>query len=607
MTERSPIGCGRFSMVRFTVRDLAIAAGLAALMLFARRETLTLPPYQDQATGYWTEADFLADTSFNYYELLYGVNHYMDYPPGPRSYMISILPTLLAALMKLVPSVPAQIVIVRSLSFFIGGLLVVVLYRCVRHWTGPAGALAVCCVYATLPLFLTQLEIMGMDVPLALAMTLSLLALMDQAFLVAAAWGIVAFAFKATGLLAFMVALTYLALVLMLGWRLKRLADVRGLSAAFVMNAVLLAALWGVVRWGDTSVSILSGYEWPAILKPPYSIITLTPELGILGIVAASLTMWRIFEVFVQKEAKEWLGGVFDFIGTDRVASIAWIALIGLVASSWLFIYTPRYVFCVVPILFVVLAREVFARPSLRPWIVPVCLVLASFNLANAHGRLYPPVSLFRAEAFDQIASLTPRLCVFTERSREYLSDHRSNVAAVRQLEREHEASPIFAAIPYLFALENPALGYVTNSLRAYDATSFDAAIGHFLDLYAPQQGEPETEDPIFVLYGDSRLTVPAPEDGDELLYIDALDPPLQIYRKRLPAGLRGDRSGLEDWYVRNTWSTQWAAERISSRSGYLLSHGKRDRLLRELKEALENTPDDPVLLENGRRLLEDP
>jgi hypothetical protein len=577
-------------------RDALAVAALALALLVWRRETLFLPGYQDQSSGPWTEAKFLADSSFNYYALRYEVNHYMDFPPGPRCYMISVLPTLLALWMKLVPDVTFQIAGARVASFLCGALTVVLLYRVIRSWAPRTGALAVCAAFATLPSFVTQVEIMGMDVPLAPLMLLSLTSLMQHRFAAAAAWAAVAFAVKASGMLAVLVAIAYLAMLWILGRGRIDPGLQRAAARAFGLNAALLAAIWAVVLWGDTSLQLRSTFPWPRLLKPPLSIVTQTPELGVLALVAALSAAMRIgprLRAIPRGDVRERL---VEILLKERAVVVSWIALAGLVLASGVYMYTSRYAYCVMSLLFLVVAREFFARPRWAGWTTTAACAMAAFNLANASGAFYPSPTTFGRADFDRIPGLTTRLCVFTERSREYLADHRSNIRALAALNAQPLDTPIFAPVPYLFLMRNPAAGYVDRPLRAYDATRFETAIQQFLDLYAPESGEPCPVDPAVLYYGDSRVSVPKPGPRDAVLYRDDLDPPLLIYAKRIPPELRGDRDALEQWYLDESWDSSLVGPRFRVRADYLLRRGLADRFARELRQALTIRPDDAQL-----------
>lgn len=569
----------------------AAATALVAIVLLAwKHEALLLPPYQDQANGYWLEADFLAATNFDFYALRYGANHHMDMPPGPRSYMISVVPAAVAVLIKTVPYATARIVLVRVFTFLCGAWLIVAVYLLLRRWLPPMSAGLLCLGLATLPAFVVQLQISGMDVPLACAMLLSLVALARGQYVWSAVLAMAAFAIKATGQLATLTAFSYLAIHLTFGRRLMSASERRAAWRGLAINGVLAVIQFALIAWGDTSAALLAGYAWPRALRPPYAIVTLTPDVGVLLLVAAMGTVVVVHRGWIRARGAAILERTWQVIEAERLLVVCWIAVAGLLASSALFVYTPRYVFCVLPAIVLLLGRVLAESFPLRGAVFAVACLLPVANLANSGGRLFPPVDLFDKESFERIPSLTPRLCWFTERSDEYLREHRSTMRAIQFL-AQHDGAPIFMAVPYRFLLSNPVLGFVQSPVPPYDATSFEHTIQTFLDVYAPLEGAPMDENPIFVFFGDSLITLPPPEKGDTVLLDDGLEPPLLIYRKALPEGLRGSRQDLEAWYLEKTWGHTWVLARVENRLPYLVKTGQFDRWEDELAQARQLFP----------------
>ena len=82
---------------------MARCGRIVAIMFFitvARWEIIDSPPYYDFAIGIWPEAQFLADTNFDYHRLRYEENHALDVQGGPRSYITSVIPRLLSLLLQ---------------------------------------------------------------------------------------------------------------------------------------------------------------------------------------------------------------------------------------------------------------------------------------------------------------------------------------------------------------------------------------------------------------------------------------------------------------------------------------------------------------------------
>ncbi|MBY0587267.1 hypothetical protein K2X85_08835 [bacterium] len=581
-----------------TLRDAVILMVLAGILLYWRRETLFLPPYQDQAAGYWTEADFLADTSFDYHRLRYGVNHYMDLPPGPRSYMISIIPTMLALLMKIIPDATQQIVVVRCLSFLIGAGILWVVFTALFPAIGGIRAALVSLFVLSLPSFMVQIEILGMDPPLALLMTIGFICIAQENFKRASVWGSLAFFVKATGQLVSLVAITYIVGALVITSTGRDVQRKQRLWVGLLIHCAILAAQTAIISWGDTSASLLATFDWPMVLKPPVAILLLTPEIGMMIIVVAWLTVMRMPNFLVLPINQYWREIVI-FWDSNRIVMVCWIAVLGMLVSSYLFIYTPRYFFCILPIFFITVAIELFFIRRHNYVYFPIIAIFAAFNFANVSGRFYPDVSTFFVTGFSQLSSLTPRLCVFTERSREYLKDHRSTIALIKQLEDHHSGTPVFAPIPYEFYLRNPALGYVSKPLNTFSATTLTEAMMGLKRLYSESDrsgGINHSLRPIMIYFGDSRLAVPRPTEDADWVYRDRLEPSLLAYRLHLPEeSLRSERE-LEEWFLDETWSRDWMKDRLLKRADYLFRSGRLSRLEKEIEQVFIAYPNDQML-----------
>jgi hypothetical protein len=582
------------------IASLAIAIAL----LTWRHETLWLPPFQDQAVGYWKEASFLADSHFDYYRLRYHENHYMDDKSGPRSYMISLIPTVVAGLMSFASDPATVIVIVRLMSFGLAGYIGWFVFRHLQEPLGRFDAALVTASLLTLPTFITQVEIMGMDVPLTVALLLSLSAMVRGKVALSLAWAAAAFAAKATGQLVSLVGITF--------WICQGLAqpsEPTGRSWRWHLGTVLcylglFVLEAGILAWGDTSVAYLAIDSWPWILKPTASLPNLTPDIGILLVVGlvATIRAFGILGMFPQDRSawrslfqspRGWWARAWRI---DPWLAVCWITILGLLASSALYIYTPRYVFCSLPCLFIVLGRSLLSARVSIPFARVLLVGLILFNLANADGRYLPNISPYGREVFDEIPGLTPRSNAFTERSREYLKEHRSSLAAATVLEGRFPQHPIFAPVPTLFYLDDPRLGYVHTDLDLHDASLFRFAIQAFVDLYATAPGKPSVPWPVLVEYAHSRTTLPGPEPNDEILYEDSIEPPLRVYVKSIPDAVRADRRQLEDWYLDRTWDNRWMVSRLVGRFDFLLQTGRADRLRRELTQALHRHPHHPTL-----------
>lgn len=577
-------------------------------LLVWQNDVLWLPPWQDQAVGWWTEADYLASSKFAYLELLYEENHFMDTEPGPRSYMISVLPTLLALGMLAISHVPTLIVTLRVTTFMLGALLVVGTGHVISASGTPRWlAVLFCAALATTPLFVVQLDVMGMDVPLAVVMFANAALLWRRRWQAASLMSLAAFALKATGQLMTFAGITYLALRLICGWQQangsQRRAELWGVAA----HVVVLFIQWAIVSWGDTSVVYLTSGDWPENLQTANSLRINTPDIAVLlaaGLLLMALHVESLWRARWRSGCSAWssmVGAARHIVLEEPRLLLSWILLAGLIAASLQFIFTARYVFCVMPFLYIVLGRPWLGATTLAHRVTAAAVVLLILaNLVNQEGRFCADLLTARgADVFDGLPGLTPRSCMYSERSREYLRDHLSNVAAFEMLDRKYADHPIFVASPNVFLLSRPRLGHVRHNLEVIDASLWTKALAGFREVMLRPEPAGGRRDPIMVWFGHAKVTLPPPELGDEILYDDSdknPDAPMVIYMKHLPADVPRRPAALDEWYIAHTWSPEFAVFRARERQAYLADTGRLGRALWEIDQAVALLPENEEL-----------
>ncbi len=576
----------------------ALLCGLA--LLAWRHETLAMPPYQDQAAGYWTEAAFLADTGFDYYRLRYLERHYMDEVPGPRSYMVSVWPTLLAVLMRVFPDPAVNIVVARLFSFALGGALLALLHVLLRARLGAGHALWPVLVLATTPAFVTQVELMGLDVPLTVVMLLSAWALTAERFQTAALLGLLAFFIKATGQIMNLVGLAYCLLLLAGGPNWERTYR-RRLLLGSAANLALFGLEECVLLWGDTSAALMALAPWPAILKPPRAIWVTTPDLAVLlgvSLLGFLLFLWSYFGAAgTNRDGAVWQRAAWaKVLRAEPLLAISALLVVGLLLMSRLVMYMPRYFFCGMPFLTCLWAITWLGRLRLQRLVQIALLGLVAFNLANADGRYFPSIAAWGHAEFAAVPTYAPRTCAFSERSREYLADHRATVELARKLAASAGKRPVFAESPLHFLLTNPRLGYVDRSLDSHDAVEFELALQQLLEIYGTGAEARTRPDPVFVRLLQTRTTLPGPQAADRVVWHDDLEPPMTAYVKRIPADARGNPQRLVEWFLDETWQTDWPAARLHERLGFLLRTRRFDRLRSDLDDVARRHPTDASL-----------
>ena len=568
---------------------LAFLLAWGALVAW-RHEVLPLPPYYETAMGLFREADFLVDTHFDYERLR------SREPPvnegGAHSYVVSALPTLLALLMMASSTPTVTAVVAHLISFAAAAVVVVALAWLVARRSDPWYGVAIAAAAITTPLVITQVELIGMDVPMAACVLLAVAAVVEGRYALSALACLSAFFMKSTGLIASVAIILYLACA----WSMSRLAGDNfsaGNSAGAERRGMLRGAFWnllalvvgiGIYAWGDVHSRLMRvGFagDWIAHAW------RICPDLLVLAIVTVLLgfaTLGRRLWHARQAEAS-WRVIARDWLFYDAALPLALLLVIGDLAAMRLYarVFVIRYVLLAVPLLYLLLAAIVY-RPRLGRWNLLLPVALLALNVYNADGKLFPA------------AGGHARHCAPLERSREYLEDHRSQIAAMRELAAQNDAVPILAGYPFSHYLSFPRLGYVNRPLSGYAIMPLVAPT--FRSVYDLLRDQPQRLRIISVDNPSHRvgsIYAPPPAPGDRIVYDDHQDSPLVIYDCDL-AAVAAQPGGLEAWYLEHLWGG--AIDRHGSsvwqvRAEELVAVGRSDLAIRLLERRGAAVPDD--------------
>jgi Flp pilus assembly protein TadD len=508
---------------------------LLAALAIARWEIIDSPPYYDFALGLFTEANYLVETDFDYYRLRYFEKVGND--GGPRVYMISIAPTLLALLMKLVASTRVVLTIGHLATFASATALILGTFALLRPYAGVWPAAAGVALMATTPLVSTQFDMLGIDLPMTAAAVISILLATRNRLLAANAAALLAFAIKPTGIIAAGGLLLHeLGRVLAGGNSSPRRARWRFASAAALTLGILLLELLAY-RWSGLNQRLRELATGTGYLA---AVLSLCPDQFAIAVISALGTI-----VYVQRARRrkgESEPRETSLPSDSGLLLVAWAMLGATVAAivAYAGVYSVRYLLLGIPFLFVIFTLTVLARLKART-LAAATAALVVFNLANWNGYFFPDVSVF------------PRHCSRLERSHEYLADHRSNIAAVRLLEECCQSDFIVAGFPFPYYLSYPRLGYVSTPLRGYSINPFWG--DRFPSVARLFDGMPSRL--VFIRvdnapYALAMANVPPPDGLDAILFDDNLKSPLVVYRKdtsRMAA--EPDR---EEWLLSKLW-----------------------------------------------------
>lgn len=408
--------------------------------LITRFEVLFFPPYGDAIGGPFAEAIWLARHSFDYV----GLYHEPGYAfGGPKVYLFSIYPGFLAALIKIIPSVKLFLVINHLVVFMMGAAVVALSRRIFLKVFDEGISLMAAVLVASIPLFLSQVEAINMEMPSLLCVMISISFLADKKVIRAAGMGLVAMLVKETGGIAcvtvFVVGMTLFLFdkELKFNWKIL-LGSLLALAFAFIKVFVKFIAKDQHVIEG--MINFLAG--WPSLR---WSII--------LILYSASLLIF--IGLYVKdrfQPGRGWIEAFGDFLEKRYVAFVMFIC-----AGMWFVLFvnfyavSPRYrllltpflIFCVVFIFNELIKREMVIKMIL------VAMVI--FMLALSYGAFYTP--------------LKTNDHVLLERSLEYRNDLNVHMRMAKEVENNYSGYLIAAPFTVAQLLALPELGYVHKTL----------------------------------------------------------------------------------------------------------------------------------------------
>lgn len=513
----------RTSRVRYPFAWVFIA--IFVVLLMTRIDILTLPPYIEQATPLWTEANFLVDTKFDFQRLLLQELNIDE--GGPRSYVYSALPSLIAALMLVLETPTSTFLAYHVFVIGCAALILMNIVRLTWNHVGWIAAFAIAAAVATLPWFSAQVDLMGMDLPMGAAASFVALAVHRHRFMAAAFTSLVAFTMKVSAFLLSFTTVAYIALLLLVRWLNLSARRRRFLFFAGLVNAALLSLQMGLLFHGDNARTrshmprLIDGLLW----------ISSCPELILIMLACAAGSMAQ----FVRRLRRDgeglpsgfsprvWKRALSETMEHEPLMVYGWI-IVSLTVLAILPIYfESRYLIVVLPFLAAIAAVVLsFAfAPRTRLIILAGVILL---NLANRNGILLLPLPDGLARGWGVL-----------ERSHEYLRDHESAIAVCKILEERAPESALMVCEQFTHYVTLPRLGFVSKSLiDGPPEYRFLARDENVLRLFEDQPSD------IVAVATFSQLgafffpaySIPKPGHSDKVLFMDDLRPPLYVYHR---------------------------------------------------------------------------
>lgn len=510
-----------------------------SLLVVARFDIIDSPPYYDFATGLFLEADFLAGSDFDYAKLFHEQNRWME--GGAAVYITSVMPTYVAVLMRSLPSARAVLVAYHLTTFAAAALLALLTFAALRPRTGTWGAAATAACLLTVPLLSTQVDMCGMDLPMAV-LALAAVLLISRGFY---GWSAVAaagaFLIKTPGRAVVAATILYLLALIILGRRLATPDAQRRQWRGLGWHLLVLAAELAIIDWTNAlphsaieTWSQSRGYfrgenfwNWMPYWFPDQLVVFFACCVGLIA-AAASVFRRQIRDSQRQPAMLAWRAAAYRVLIDEPIIVIGWTIIVGMLTALWFVYCLPRYFMLILPFLYLTVGRLLFSSPRWRRVGLAVVVGLTAFNLANVEGDFFPEIDHEPYNACRNGAML--------ERSREYLRDHRSNIEGIARLARLYPNATVVCSSPYVHFLSLPRLGYVDRPLQGYSLSRYNNDTfqsGLQLPIESPREV-------VFVRVRNSFTIaeLPVPAAGDTTIWDDrATNPnsPLIIYRHQWP------------------------------------------------------------------------
>jgi Flp pilus assembly protein TadD len=540
------------------------------LLLGWRRDVLRDPPFFECVTGLYMEANFLAESNFDYARLRHQEKYVAE--GGPYAYMTSVLPTMIALVMRST-SRPSDVFLVFHLfSIACASIVLVCAYALVLPSARRLLAAVCAAALATNPLFSAQIDMLGMDLPMTALAMVSATLLLKGWYLSAVFAGMLAFGMKPTGALVTVATIVYLFALLMLAILARRrspahepTASVPRLTLGLLAAIAAFASELAIYRWGGINERLLGLTTGGSSVL---SVWVVCPDLVLLGIAASLGTALLAISWLRPRRAPAQQSTLPQPAVRNRLQAIAlcWLVIFGTMAAILRYGFVPpRYFTLVVPFLWVCIGLLLSTRFRGTSWGIVAVAVLAAVNLANWDGKFFPKL--------DEVTTWSRG----GDRSRGYLTDLRSTIDAMQAIESQGNGAPIVAGHPYTYLLALPRMGYVAQPQRGY-------AINAFTEPSFPNWYRALTDKPaslIFVsalnhYYHFGMARIPPPEADDDVLFRSDDPSPLVVYRKQFSrddwASGRADR-----WIAENTWHDPADLARSIPRAELLAKFGRPD------------------------------
>jgi len=416
---------------------LQLCFAVFVYLVITKFEVLLFPPYGDSASGPFAEAIWLYHHGFNYAELAKQPGFIEG---GPKVYLISLYPTVMAFLMKMITHTKTFIVFNHLLVFAQAAVIITIFREMLTRLCSRNLALLVSLVILSLPLFSSQVEQINMEIPTLFFATLSIYFLSLKNLKVALAMGMLAAMIK---IYAVIVPATIFVIGLYLFLfdeqkRHKPMTLIWSLAAALFCGVMVYLDYMSFNVKGDLPrVGFLEGWDRLKNVNILFYYLYSLGAFVILFFLDKVRNSQQPFKVLMEKR----FTALISFI---LVAG--WIVLFINSGS-----FVPRYALLIAPFCVVCIFYVVQSIIRFEKLLFVILVGFLSFFAISSYGKFNHPKN--------------SRIHAVLERNLEYRNDLELHRLLAKRIERNYSAYTISAPFTVAQKLALPELGYVQKKL----------------------------------------------------------------------------------------------------------------------------------------------
>jgi hypothetical protein len=520
---------------------LLVTLATFVLLLILRSNVLHDPPYWDGAMGAWGEANAVANRAFD-------VRHHLLKEPmwlqgGDAVYRIS-LPVYAIAFGMVNLSTPHLIIVTHIISFFIASLLAVTFYSAMRGVVGHLAALLSTLALMTSPLFSSQIDMVGIDLPALLFGWVAISSCVNRQYGLSSVASLLAFLSKPSGMVYTMAIVGFLVIRLLASLDSRFRSDLGRTLVGLAVNGLSLTVQWSILSW-----LFARGYgtNWRVLMLIPYWV----PDIALLLVI--SMIGFAAYVLFDRERGETFTSFLHRLTNQHGLLSISLLVLVLLFAGLTKVSAIPRYLIYGYAPLFALFTGVLFWRKDQAALAMKILMGIVLINIVNWKGLMYPSSEACgRWEGFS--AGTTAHEGSFLERSRAFrddLQDVRKAIVAAQK-----DGAPVVAGGAFANYLTSPRLGYVNAPVNGYLS---DGLRDNYHSMKSPAALLHDLPRELVFIYCQTSLAesfplldMPKPEETDEILFSSGGRWPIVVFKRKWDSSISNQELTFE--IARRLW-----------------------------------------------------